>query len=120
MVVVVFVVSVVIVVIASVRCCEVFGRLITRMLAMRAARSICGGGGAREMKVCWVVGAGFVVVDGQVVDGSWSEKYRLLNSSAVICTVWLVPGWGRGKMKEAMECSLSSSAKGLSHENGEG
>jgi len=116
-VVVVFVVCVVVVVvISSLLRCEGFWGYIVRMLAARAARSMRGGGGSREMKVLWVLGAVVMFDDGRgVVGGSWSTKCRPLKFAAVVCTVLRVPGSGGGEMREATRCSLSSSSNGLSH-----
>jgi len=48
---------------------EGFGGFIVRMLAARAARSMHGGGGAREMKVLLVLGVVVVNCDGRGVVG---------------------------------------------------
>ena len=91
-----------------------------RMLAARAARSMRGGGGAREMKVVGVVGSERVRNDGRgVVVGSWSLEVRPLETSTAVGTWRSVPEFCGGRKKGAAGCSLSSSAKGSSQLKGE-
>jgi len=67
---------------------EGFSGFIAQMLAVRAARSMRSGGGAREMKVFLVLEVVVVNCDGRgIVGGSWSTKCRLLKFAAVVCTV---------------------------------
>jgi len=69
--VVIVAVSVAVVILSLLRCDEI-GGFIVRMLAARAARSMHGGGGAREMKVVGVVGLERVRNNGRgVVIHSW-------------------------------------------------
>jgi len=52
--------------------CEGFSGLIAWMLAVRAARLMHSGGGAREIKVLWALGVMVVNCSGQGVIGrSW-------------------------------------------------
>ncbi len=113
--VVVVVVDVVVVVVLSLLRWDDIEGFIARILAARAARSMRGGGGAREIVVFWVVGAEGGVGDGRsVVVGSWSMGCRPFGAAAVFSTWFLVPWCCGGRKKEASGCLLSSSSQWMS------
>jgi len=90
------------------------------MLAARAARSMRGGGGAREMKAVRVGGSERVRNDGRgVIVCSWSVEVRPLETSMAVGTWRSVPEFCGGRKKGAAGCLLSSSAKGSSQLKGE-
>jgi len=111
---VVVVVGVIVVILSLLRWDDIEG-FIARILAARAARSMRGGGGAREIVVFWVVGAEGGVGDGRsVVVGSWSMGCRPFGAAAVFSTWFLVPWCCGGRKKEASGCLLSSSSQWMS------
>jgi len=86
--VIVLLVVIVVIVISSMLQCGRFRVFIVWMLAARAARSIRNGGGAREMKVLWVLAAVVVFDDSRsIVCGSWSMKRQPLRFAAAVSTV---------------------------------
>jgi len=108
------IVCIIIVVMSSLlRCRGWFERFIARMLAARAARSMRGGGGVREIVVFWVVGAKGEVGDNQsVIIVSWSNGCQPLGAAMVFSfsMLFLVPWCCRGRKKEVSGCLLSSSS----------
>jgi len=90
-----------------------------QILAVRAARSMCSGGGVRESEVSLFVGLGGENNDGEsVIIVSWLMNHRLLGVSTVFGTLILVPYCCGGRRKEVSGCLLSNSSSRLSYLKG--
>jgi len=101
------VVCVIVVVLSSLlRGGEWFKGLIARMLAARAARSMRGGGGARERGISLVAGAGGVVI--VVVDGVCIIVINM--SSLLHCWMWF--GWLWGLIAQMLAARAARSMRG--------